>query len=160
MKALSALAVTAVVRRDAEVLLVRQRDGAWDLPGGMVETGEFADEAVVRELREETGLGAEPPFRLLSVVQLRNPGAPPPGLLTALYFEVTQHHGELRCEDPDGDVLEAEWVPVAEAVARLSANGAAHVREPALDCLTRPGAELTFQKWPGNSCLIMVKWCH
>ncbi|MEV0630797.1 NUDIX domain-containing protein [Nonomuraea wenchangensis] len=54
MKALSVLAVTAVVRRDAEVLMVRQRNAddpapVWDLPGGMVETGEFADEAVVRE---------------------------------------------------------------------------------------------------------------
>ncbi|MER7362556.1 NUDIX hydrolase [Nonomuraea wenchangensis] len=155
MKALSVLAVTAVVRRDAEVLLVRQRNAddpapVWDLPGGMVETGEFADEAVVRELREETGLSAAPPFRLLSVVQLRNPGAPPPGLLTALYFEVTEHHGEIRCEDPDGEVLEAEWVPVPEAVVRLSANGAAHVREPAMGCLTRPGAEVTFWRWPSG----------
>ncbi|MED7928533.1 hypothetical protein SMD20_30060 [Nonomuraea sp. LP-02] len=36
-------------------------------------------------------------------------------------------------------MLEAEWVgAVPEAVVRLSANGAAHVREPAVDCLTRP----------------------
>ncbi|MEV4290292.1 hypothetical protein AB0K40_32695 [Nonomuraea bangladeshensis] len=39
MKALSVLAVTAVVRRDAEVLLVRQRNAGdpaavWDLPDG------------------------------------------------------------------------------------------------------------------------------
>lgn len=102
----------------------------------MVESGEFADEAVARELREETGLRAGPPFRLLSVVQLRNPDETP---------------WEIRCEDPDGDVLEAEWVgAVPEAVVRLSANGAAHVREPALDCLTRPLAETTFQRWPGG----------
>ncbi|MEU6792688.1 hypothetical protein ABZ907_13400 [Nonomuraea wenchangensis] len=47
-------------------------------------------------------------------------------------------------------MLEAEWVPVPEAVVRLAANGAAHVREPAVDCLTRPGAEATFRRWPGG----------
>jgi len=42
------------------VLLVRQRGGAfkgaWLLPGGGIETDETAEEAVRREVREETGL--------------------------------------------------------------------------------------------------------
>ncbi|MDT5037491.1 MAG: hypothetical protein QOE03_2676, partial [Micromonosporaceae bacterium] len=46
---------------DARVLLVRNSDsselpGLWGLPGGGVEQGEHPDAAVVRELREETGL--------------------------------------------------------------------------------------------------------
>lgn len=54
-------AASAVVRRGHEVLLVRgQRaddaDPAWVLPGGQVEVGELANEAVVREVEEEAGI--------------------------------------------------------------------------------------------------------
>lgn len=39
------------------VLLIRRRDtGQWAIPGGMVDPGESAPEALVRELREETGI--------------------------------------------------------------------------------------------------------
>ncbi len=50
---------TAVVRRDGLLLLVRDRGFRnFSLPGGGVQKGESAEEAVVRELREETGLHA------------------------------------------------------------------------------------------------------
>ena len=54
----------AVVIRDNSVLLVeRGREphrGYWSLPGGIVETGETLEEAVRREVREETGLVVQP----------------------------------------------------------------------------------------------------
>lgn len=58
------LAVSAAVFRAGRVLLVRRvrppSAGPWTLPGGAVETGETLHEAVVRELREETGLAIAP----------------------------------------------------------------------------------------------------
>ena len=55
------LAAIAVIRDDrGRVLLVRQRGGpfagAWLLPGGRAAEDESAVHALVREVREETGL--------------------------------------------------------------------------------------------------------
>jgi len=49
----------AIVERDGKILLVRlnygPRDGHWALPGGLVEADETAEQAAIRETREETG---------------------------------------------------------------------------------------------------------
>ncbi|WP_416841132.1 NUDIX domain-containing protein [Haloferax sp. DFSO52] len=49
--------VGGLTERNGAVLLVRQ-DGQWVLPGGGVESGESRTAALVREMREETGLDA------------------------------------------------------------------------------------------------------
>lgn len=58
------LGVGAVICNDrGEVLLIRRsnapRAGEWSLPGGKVEFGETLRAALVREIREETGLEVE-----------------------------------------------------------------------------------------------------
>ncbi|MDX6741724.1 NUDIX hydrolase [Actinocorallia sp. A-T 12471] len=61
--------VTGVVVEDDEILLLNQDTDtgrAWSLPGGKVEAGESLAEALVREMREETGVEVAP-GRLLYV---------------------------------------------------------------------------------------------
>jgi ADP-ribose pyrophosphatase YjhB (NUDIX family) len=59
--------VAAVIFDDDRVLLQRRDDtGRWGLPGGGVEPGESVRQAVIREVREETGLEVEP-IRLIGV---------------------------------------------------------------------------------------------
>jgi len=52
--------VGAVIVRDGKALIVKRahapRQGEWSLPGGMLDLGESLDDAVRREVREETGL--------------------------------------------------------------------------------------------------------
>ncbi len=54
------VAVGGVVFRDGRVLLVRRgkppSEGEWAIPGGSVELGETLQEAVAREILEETGI--------------------------------------------------------------------------------------------------------
>ena len=58
------LAVSAAIVREGRVLIVRRArppaEGLFTLPGGVVEAGETLVEAIVREVREETGMTIEP----------------------------------------------------------------------------------------------------
>jgi ADP-ribose pyrophosphatase YjhB (NUDIX family) len=50
----------AAIVQDGKILLVRERNGTWSMPGGWVEPGLSVGENVVKEAREEAGLTVEP----------------------------------------------------------------------------------------------------
>lgn len=52
------ISVKGVLVRRGRVLLLRNGRGEWELPGGRLDDGEAPEEALVREIREETGLSA------------------------------------------------------------------------------------------------------
>jgi 8-oxo-dGTP pyrophosphatase MutT (NUDIX family) len=54
------ITVKAIVLIEDRILLLRKPQGLWDLPGGRLEDGEHPEECIRREVREETGLQAEP----------------------------------------------------------------------------------------------------
>lgn len=98
---------------DAEhriLLIQRGREparGQWSLPGGRVEAGEDVLDAVVREVREETGLDVVVDREVGTV---RRP-APSGGTYVIRDFIVTPTVGELAAGD---DALDARWVPLAD----------------------------------------------
>lgn len=58
------LAVGGVIHRlrkddRPEILLIKKRNGFWTLPKGKIETGESHEQALHREIGEETGLRVE-----------------------------------------------------------------------------------------------------
>ncbi|CAO5162767.1 putative MutT/nudix family protein [Frankia sp. AiPs1] len=69
--------VRGVLFDEDRILLVREKsDGGWALPGGWADVGLTPSEAVVKEIREEAGLDAEP-VRLLGVLDKRRHAHPP-----------------------------------------------------------------------------------
>jgi 8-oxo-dGTP diphosphatase len=104
--------VGAVIRDDAGRLLLVRRGhapglGLWSLPGGRVEAGETDAQALIRELREETGLKVEPTALLGSV---ERPAADDGTFLIRDYAAVVTG-GSLAAGDDAADV---RWVSVEE----------------------------------------------
>lgn len=136
MAALSRLVVAMLTVREGRVLMVCQpgvADSAlcWSAPGGVVEAGESMHDTLVREVAEETGLTVVRLTRLLFVAQFPMGGGDWPGMWTVFTFDA-HVHGEIGCDDPDGLVREAAWVPIDEALRRLSRQRFAPIREPAV----------------------------
>lgn len=108
-------AVGAVVRRGADVLLVRRGRGPgrgrWSLPGGRVEFGETLRQAVAREVREETGLEVSV-GRFLGWVE-RMGERPAPYHYVILDFAAEPLDPEIVPSAGD-DAAEVAWVPLAD----------------------------------------------
>jgi ADP-ribose pyrophosphatase YjhB (NUDIX family) len=116
-----------------EVALVSPRQGILALPKGHPEAGESMEEAAGREVREETGVVAEPVSRL-GEVRYWYRFAGERVLKTVTFFLFRYRSGDVG--DHDDEVVWAGWVPLAEAPERLSYKGE---REMAAKALARGG---------------------
>ena len=113
--------VTAVVVRDAEVLLVRRSDNAaWTPVTGIIDPGEEPATAAVREVDEETGVRARPDR--LVWVHVTGPVVYANGDETQyldLVFRLSWLSGEPV--PLDGENTEASWFAL-DAMPELSAD--------------------------------------
>jgi 8-oxo-dGTP diphosphatase len=104
--------VGAVITDERGRLLLIKRGhepgaGLWSLPGGRVEPGETDAEALVREMREETGLEVEPGPLLGAVQRPAGDG----DVFDIRDYVATVTGGTLI---PGDDAAEARWVSAAE----------------------------------------------
>ncbi len=135
------IGVGAVVFRDEEVLLVKRGKppfkGEWSIPGGGLEFGERLEDAVRREVREETGIE-------ITVSGLV-------GVFEALPHEIGQlthtvmvdYFAEWVSGEPvaDDDAAEAAFVSFDEARRRLAWDETRRAVAMAIDARKKPGAQ-------------------
>lgn len=112
------------------LLLRREDEGTWCLPCGWIEPHETPPEAVVREVREETGLAVSPSRLVGLFPRVAGPTAGPHGVVSILYLcDVID--GVLR-PSPEGRELRywtIEEVPVWHAHHETLARAARRARE-------------------------------
>ncbi|MBN1422817.1 MAG: NUDIX hydrolase [Planctomycetes bacterium] len=109
------LSVYAVIADgEGRVLLLRRSQrskhypGQWEPPGGKVDAGESLDVALLREVREETGLALSI-VRILGATESEFPGF----RVAHLLFEGTVDGAQIRL-DEDHDAF--AWIPRREIV--------------------------------------------
>jgi 8-oxo-dGTP diphosphatase len=140
-----AAAVYGILRDGERILLLRRaatgyRDGQLSLPAGHLDGGEDAIAGLVRELREELGIEAEPQSCRLALLMHSAPEHSEDREYFHLFFSVARWSGEPFIAEPD-KCNELCW---AEASA-LPSDLVDYVGE-ALAAITR-GDSLTLRGW-------------
>jgi ADP-ribose pyrophosphatase YjhB (NUDIX family) len=111
--------VGAVILDAGRVLLVRRGQeplkGEWSLPGGAVEAGETLQDALIREVREETSLDivVGPVVEVLDSIRRDADGR------AEYHYVIIDYACGLRVGTTTTaahgtDALDAQWVPVGE----------------------------------------------
>jgi len=113
----------AVVIQSGHVLLIKRRaepgKGLWALPGGYVNanTDRSVEDAMLRELREETMIKVPAPVLRGSIVRSKVFDAidrSPRGRIITHAFHIQLPDGELPKVKGSDDAEKARWVPIAE----------------------------------------------
>lgn len=99
----------AIIEDKGRLLLTKDLGKkGWKLPGGKLEKGELLDEAVKREVKEETSLKVTP----TSLVHVQHYLKPDGGLVIRFYFSAKMISGKLKPQA--GEVEYCQWVPRRE----------------------------------------------
>ncbi len=110
------VAVAAVATSGRSVLLVKRKyppnAGKWSLPGGYLELGERLVDGVLRELREETGVGGVVERFMTPVEYIESDGDGVRYHFVILVYLVRITGGNLRASD---DADEVALVPIEKA---------------------------------------------
>lgn len=128
------LGVGAIVFDGDSVLLIERGQeplkGYWTLPGGLVEVGERLEDAVIREMQEETGLTVKP-LDIVTVFQriMHDEDGRPEFHYVIVDYLCERVSGDLCAAS---DVARAEFVPIGDIPNYRMASGTPPVIEKAL----------------------------
>ena len=105
-------------------MLLKEKDGSWELPGGGLEHGEDAKLALTREIYEETGLSidwiSDQPERFWAI--RREVGSPTLKWFAFITYE-TKASGTFRPDPTSDEAQEAKYFSKDEAkVLKLHDN--------------------------------------
>ena len=109
------LTVDGVIIEEGKILLIKRKrepfKNKWSLPGGYVEYNEKVEDAVIRELTEETGLKVEIK-KLFGVYS--DPGRDPRGHTITIVFLMNIIGGKLKSGDDASDTrfFDIDRIPV------------------------------------------------
>jgi 8-oxo-dGTP pyrophosphatase MutT (NUDIX family) len=130
--------VTAILIQDNALLMVKHQgpndpEPFWSLVGGKIEAGETAAQALIREVKEETGLDValESIGAMVYQTFIDFEGQP----TEAQIYEVTRWTGEFNIQDPDGLVIEVAFIPMEQALIELAKIGYPPMSEPMISFL-------------------------
>lgn len=111
-------AVAVVIHNNAVLLVQRKKnpnEGLWGFPGGHIELGETGLDCAARELREETGIIAEPIRYVTNIDLIRHSDS---GSVEVHYLLAVVHcryqRGEPIAAD---DAADAAWFSIPEILA-------------------------------------------
>lgn len=108
--------VGAIILEGGKILLEKRKstpgEGKWAVPGGLIELGETVEQAVIREVKEETGLDVASPLLVdvVDYISLDEKGAVKYHFIILDYL-VAVKGGELKAAS---DAAELRWVPISE----------------------------------------------
>ena len=104
-------AMCIIYDKEKGILLEKRTDnGMWWVPGGALELGETLEEALKREVKEETSLDIFNPklFDVKAGVHMIYPNNDEV-YYTDVVYEINEYEGELK---PDAESKELVWVPI------------------------------------------------
>ncbi len=98
------LTADGAIIKDGKILLIKRKNepfkGKWALPGGFVEYGEKVEDAVVREVNEETGLDT----KIIDIVGVySDPTRDPRGHIVTVVYLLDILDGEIKGSDDAAD---------------------------------------------------------
>jgi 8-oxo-dGTP diphosphatase len=135
------LAVSAAIFRDGRVLIVRRArppaHGLYTLPGGGVELGETLEEAVIREVHEETGLDVKP----IALAGYRQAIARDAAGKVERHFVILPFAARFIAGDVtlNEELAEAHWLAPAELGGLTTTEGLAQIVEAAAERIAAAG---------------------
>ena len=101
----------ALIISEGKILLVREKEGWWGIPGGGVDYGENIVDSVKRELSEEISVPVDK-MTVKNKILFITTNTVIDGIPKAnIYYEVTLKSNDIKAND---DILEIKWAASSE----------------------------------------------